>query len=80
MNTNDAILKLVEAGWGLSQLLSYQVSPYLLDGRFRRVLEDFELPALPVHVVHQEGRMVSSKVRSFVDFMAERLRANPAIN
>ncbi len=44
------------------------------------VLCEFELPPLPVHVVHQEGRMVSAKVRSFVDYMVERLRADPAIN
>ncbi len=80
MNTNDAILELVDAGWGVSRLLSYQVAPYLLDGRCQVVLEDFELPPMPVHIVHQEGRLVSAKLRSFVDFMAERLRQSSGLN
>lgn len=80
MNTNDAVIELALRGWGLSRLLSYQIAPYLADGRLQTVLHEFELPPLPIHVVHQEGRMVSAKVRSFVDYMAERLRADPALN
>ncbi len=80
MNTNDAVIELVARGWGLSRLLSYQIAPYLADGRLQTVLGEFELPPMPVHVVHQEGRMVSTKVRAFVDFMVDRLRADPAIN
>jgi DNA-binding transcriptional LysR family regulator len=80
MNTNDAVIELAVRGWGLSRLLSYQIAPDLADGRLRTVLSRFELPPLPIHVVHQEGRMVSAKVRSFVDYMVERLRAHPALN
>ncbi len=80
MNTNDAVIELAVRGWGLSRLLSYQVAPYLADGRLQTVLRAFEMPAMPIHVLHQEGRMVSAKVRSFVDHMVERLRADPALN
>lgn len=80
MNTNDAVLRLVLGGWGLSRLMSYQVAPALADGRLRTVLEEFEQPPLAVHVIHQEGRLVSKKVRTFVDEMVARLRADPAIN
>jgi DNA-binding transcriptional LysR family regulator len=81
MNTNDAAIELAVRGWGLAaRLLSYQVAPYLGDGRLQIVLSEFELPPLPIHVVHQEGRTVSAKVRAFVDFMVENLRANPALN
>ena len=80
MNTNDAVIELAVRGWGLSRLLSYQIAPYLAEGRLQTVLSEFELPPLPIHVVHQEGRMVSAKVRSFVDFMVERLRADPALD
>jgi len=79
MNTNDAIIDLAVSGWGLSRLLFYQVAPYLADGRLETVLEEFEIPPLPVHVVHQEGRLVSAKVRAFVDFIVERLRREPAL-
>jgi len=43
------------------------------------VLGEFELPPLPIHVIHQEGRMVSSKIRAFVDFMVDQLRADPSL-
>ena len=75
MNTNDAVIEMCLRGRGISQLLSYQVAPYLADGRLQTILDDYELPAVPIHVVHQEGRLVSAKVRAFVDYMAERLRA-----
>lgn len=79
-NTNDAVIELAVRGWGISRLLSYQVAPYLADGRLKTILSEFELPPLPIHVLHQEGRLVSARVRAFVDFMAARLRADPILN
>jgi len=63
-------------GWGLTQVPSYQIRAHLNAGRLRVVLEDFELPTLPVHVVYAQGRKGSSKVRSFVDFCVTQLRAD----
>ncbi len=79
-NSNAAVIDSLHSGWGISRLLSYQVGPCLMDGRLLTVLEDYEEEALPVHVVHPEGRHASAKVRSFVDFAAQRLRANQMIN
>lgn len=80
MNSNDAIIEMVERGWGISRLLSYQVGPGLKEGRVKTVLSDFELDPIPVHILHQEGRMVSAKVRSCVDFLVEHLRADLNLN
>ena len=80
MNTNDAVIELALGGWGLSRLMSYQVAPYLGDKQLQLVLEDFETAPLPIHIVHGQGRRAPAKVRSFVDFMVERLRANKALN
>jgi DNA-binding transcriptional LysR family regulator len=80
MNTNDAAIELAVQGWGVSRALSYQIAPDLADGRLKTVLDPFELPPMPVHIIHQEGRNVSAKVRTFVDFMVERLRADEALN
>lgn len=79
MNTNDAVIEAVMRGWGLSRLLSYQIAPLVREGRLTTVLDAFEPPPLPIHIVHQEGRMVSAKLRAFADFMAERLRADTLI-
>ncbi len=80
INTNDAVIEAVSRGWGLSRLLSYQVARGARDGYLQTILADFEPPPLPIHIVHQEGRMVSAKLRAFVDFMAERLRADTSID
>ena len=78
-NTNDAAIDAVLAGWGLSRFQSYQVASHVVDGRLRIVLAEFEEAPVPVHIVHAEGRDLSARVRAFVDFAAERLRANPLI-
>jgi len=79
MNSIDALIELVRRGWGISQSLSYQVAGLVDSGELEIVLEDFELPAWPVHVVHQEGRLVSARVRAFVDYCVDRLRRDPAL-
>ena len=63
-------------GWGLSKVISYQISPFIEAERLQTVLDEFELPPMPIHVVHREGRMVSGKVRALVDFMVEHLRTD----
>lgn len=80
VNAHDIGIAAAEAGFGLTQALSYQVAPQLRDGRLKIVLRDHEPPALPVHVVHQEGQRSSARVRSLVDHLAGRLRATPDIN
>ena len=79
VNTIDTAIDAALCGWAISSALSYQVAPHVAAGRLRIVLESFEPKPLPIHVVHQEGRRASAKLRSFVDFIVERLRADPAI-
>jgi len=76
----DVAIAAVLAGRGVARLLSYMVAPDLAAGRLRVLMEDHEPPPLPIHLVHQEGRRASARVRAFVDFAVERLRAEPAIN
>lgn len=79
-NSNEATISAVRSGWGLTRALSYQVGPDLASGELQIVLGEFEQPPLPVHIVHAEGRNASAKVRAFIDFARDRLRANPAFN
>jgi DNA-binding transcriptional LysR family regulator len=78
--SNDSALAAALGGFGITRLLSYQVAEFLRDGRLTIVLGEFELPALPVHVVHREGQHASKKARVFIDLAVERLRANAALN
>lgn len=79
-NTNEAAISAALAGWGLVRPLSYQVGPMVRDGSLKIVLADYEEEPLPIHLVHPGGRHVPAKVRSFIDFAAERLRGNKLVN
>lgn len=79
-NTNDGPLEAALQGYGLTRLLSYQVARQLATGELKTVLGDYEGIDLPVHVIHREGRYGSAKVRSFVDLVVKRLRADKALN
>jgi DNA-binding transcriptional LysR family regulator len=77
--TNDSALAAVAGGFGLARLLSYQAAAHVQSGALQVVLEDFEAPPWPVHIVHAQGRRATPKLRSFIDLAVERLRANPAL-
>jgi len=78
--TNDSAMAAAVYGFGLTRLLSYQVAEHLRSGQLKTVLSEFEPAALPVHVVHREGRHASQRVRAFLDLAIERLRADPALS
>jgi DNA-binding transcriptional LysR family regulator len=73
-DTNDAAIEAAVRGFGITRLLSYQVAPLVEAGALKFVLEKYEPQPLPIHIVHQEGRHASAKVRTFADMMVERLR------
>jgi DNA-binding transcriptional LysR family regulator len=80
VTTNDAAVEAAVRGLGIARLLSYQVGPQVADGSLQIVLAGHEIPALPIHVIHREGRHSAAKVRSFVDLVVERLRAEASLN
>jgi len=80
VTANNAAINLARLGWGVTRVLSYQVASHVADGELEIVLEDFEPPALPIHVVFQKSSRVPAKVRTFVDFLASRLGQDVALN
>ncbi|MBQ5940627.1 MULTISPECIES: LysR family transcriptional regulator [unclassified Massilia] len=80
VTTNDAAIEAALRGFGIARLLSYQVASQLAAGEMQIVLGDYEAPPLPIHVIHREGRHSAAKVRSFVDMVVERLRADGSLN
>jgi DNA-binding transcriptional LysR family regulator len=61
-------------GLGLGMFLSYIVAPYRKSGQLKYVLEEFEQEPTPVHVVYPQRRLMSNKVRIFVDECVSKLR------
>ena len=80
VTSNQAALDAAISGLGIARLISYQVADELKDARLETILSDYQLPAMPVHIIHREGRMASSKVRCFIDLMARRLREDKTLN
>jgi DNA-binding transcriptional LysR family regulator len=79
VNTADVAVAAAVAGRGFTRVLSYQSAAEVAAGRLVIVLEDFEPPPIPIHIVHPEGRRASARVRAFVDYAVERLRAEPSL-
>lgn len=80
VTSNDAAIEAVARGLGIARLLSYQVAAQVAAGQLCVVLADFEEEPWPVHILHRESRYGSAKVRSFIDLLAARLRADAGLN
>lgn len=75
VNNADVAMEAAIAGHGIARVLSYQAAEAVRGGRLVVLLADHEPPPVPVQLVHLEGRRAAARVRAFVDFAAERLRA-----
>ena len=80
VTANDAAIEAALRGAGITRLFSYQVARHVERGEPKIVLERYESAPQPIHVVHREGRNAPARVRTFVDLIVERLRADPAVN
>jgi DNA-binding transcriptional LysR family regulator len=74
INTAEAAIDAAIAGVGLTQVLSYQVSRAIAEGKLRVVLKEFEPEPFPVHIVHPGQGLLPLKVRRFLEFAVPRLR------
>ena len=70
-NSADAAIQYAEQGGGLTRVLAYQAAEALKRGRLKIVLAKFEQPAVPIHIVYPTSRLLSAKVRAFIDLVAE---------
>ncbi len=80
VNSAEVAIEAVKNGHGITRVLSYMISPELRSGELEIVLEDFEPPPVPVHIVHKEARQTSARVRAVVDYLVQGLRKHPAIS
>lgn len=70
-NSADAAIAVAERGGGLTRVLSYQAAEGLRAGRLHIVLAEYEPPARAIQIVRPASRLVSAKLRAFIDFAAE---------
>ena len=70
-NSADAAIQYAEADGGLTRVLAYQAADSIRAGRLQIVLGKFEQPSLPIHLVYPTSRLLSAKVRGFIDLVTE---------
>jgi DNA-binding transcriptional LysR family regulator len=66
-NSADSAVWYAAEGGGLAMVLAYQAADAIKQGRLQIVLDQFERPALPIQFVYPASRLLSAKVRTFVD-------------
>jgi len=70
-NSADAAIQYAAQGGGLTRVMAYQAADAVKNGRLKIVLAKFEPPALPIHIVYPTSRLLSAKVRAFIDLAIE---------
>ena len=70
-NSADAAIQYAEQDGGLTRVMAYQAAESLKAGRLKIVLAKFEQPPLPIHIVYPTSRLLSAKVRTFIDLVVE---------
>ena len=61
------------AGLGFGVFLSYMIRPLEQDKKLKVVLANFEPPPLPVNIVYPHARLLSTRIRVFLDWLGKRL-------
>ena len=70
-NSADAAIQYAQADGGLTDVMAYQAADAIKAGRLGIVLAKFQRPPLPIHIVYPTSRLLSAKVRAFIDLVVE---------
>lgn len=76
-NNGEVLLAALRAGLGVAPLPTFIVGPDLAAGRLMPVLPEWADDSASVYAVYPHRRHLSTKVRVFVDFLAERFGPRP---
>jgi DNA-binding transcriptional LysR family regulator len=71
-NNGRMLVSLAAAGAGIVNEPDFVIAPEVEAGRLVRLLPDFRPTRSPISAVYPSRRHLSAKVRTFVDFLAER--------
>ena len=74
VNLAEPAIDAAVAGLGITRVLWYMVDHLVRAGALRPVLEAYEPPPIPVHVVHPAGRHLPLRTRLFLDLAVASLR------
>ncbi|OUL70222.1 LysR family transcriptional regulator [Paraburkholderia hospita] len=76
-NDGSAVLHWALEGRGVVVRSQWEIGEYLERGALVPLLVDWALPGADIHAIYLERNQLSVKLRTFVDFLGEYLRASP---
>lgn len=71
-NNTQMLYQLICAGAGIGYLPEWLLRADLQTGHLRRLLPDYRTAPVPFYAVYTQRKLLSAKVRSFIDFMVEK--------
>ncbi len=78
-NSIEVLHRLALAGSGAAIIGEYAVIDDLRAGRLVKLLPDWDVGDVPVLAIYPDNRRISTKVRTFVDFLARRLKQDTLV-
>lgn len=69
-NNGEILKSAAVEGLGIALEPTFIVGPEIKVGRLRLVLPDYEVPGITINAIYPSRRHLSTKVRTFVDFLA----------
>jgi DNA-binding transcriptional LysR family regulator len=68
-STPSALVELARSGVGIAMLPDWLIEPEVKKGRLRRVLPDWDTPAVSAWILHRADLRTAARVRAFVEAM-----------
>jgi Transcriptional regulator len=76
-NNGEMLAALAVAGVGINLEPDFIIADDVRAGRLIPLLNDYVAPAIVIHAAYPSRRHLSAKVRTFIDFLAERYAEHP---
>ena len=77
IDDGEAVGRAARAGFGVSQMLGFMAAEALRSGQLEEVLREFRPPEVPFTALYLDRRLVSPKIRAFIDFLTDRKPPSP---
>lgn len=75
VNNSEALCRVLLDGAGIGRLPSFVANPYIATGQLIPLLENYSMPSKPLYAVFKERLFLPEKVRVFLDFITEKIKA-----
>ncbi len=80
VNTPDGIRSAVLDGMGIAYSPAWLFEDAIRDGRVKSLLVEHRGPLVPIHILHAGNRLLPSRARAFMDFIAAAFARDPALS